>query len=115
LGGIVILLFLYLEIDRIIVRGLIFALVFFVFVLANNMGAAFYLLVALLLVFIIAKLTSRYRERKARSLLLVGCGLSGVLLGEVFFAAVAIHPLLYVFATLMTFLGYVLVLFQVRR
>jgi len=108
--GLVYLLILYMKVEQRAVKLLLFALVIFSVLLSHQVKSVFFVLTAMLLLFILVQLGANYRAKRKRNALLVLIGFAAVFVGEVLLVALFLTPMLYAIAGGLTLFGYLCIL-----
>lgn len=110
LAGVMIFLFLYLDIERPAVRAVLLVLVFGLIAILGPGGDSqemiFHLLTAILMLFIVGQLTQGYKRTCKRSTLFVTLGFSFLTAGQLMLAFVMSNNLFFVAAALFTLAGF---------
>ena len=106
LVGLAFLLILYIQIYDKTTRLLLTILVFFSAMLSTFIPSMFYVLIAILLLFIIVKLYTHHIKRKQLSSLFVLIGFIMIFIGEAVLGAVLIIPTVFEISRFVTVIGY---------
>jgi hypothetical protein len=108
--GLTFLLIVYLQVTDKTVRALLFILVLFGVLFSDHIKGAFFLFIAVLLLFIVIKLAKNYGEKRKAAALLVLLGFCALFIGQVVLSVLFVNETGYVIAGILNLLGYLMIL-----
>ncbi len=110
LTGLLILIALYHKIINSSVQILIFLLTIFGFLLSGHLTSGFYILTAILLLFIIVKQWEIYKKKKKTPALFVALGFTLLFIGEIVLSVALFGQMYYAIGHLVALVGFVCIL-----